>query len=268
MSGIPDGGVDINDLLYFPAYYEGGCQARAILVVLCLALAAGRRGPPEHSMARRTLVALLGLSCALLAGGCNIMGIGGVIAENYKRTSTHSIDPKCDQLKGKAFAVVISAGRAIDGEHPGVTDELLARITERLAAHAGASGVVPAADVQRYTYNHPGWQGMAFTELGKELGGVERLVFVELQEFRLIDPGNKYEWNGVATGIVGVAELDSITPDALSYEQIVSVKFPDKQGSSAEDMVANIVASTLIARFTDRASWLFYKHEEPYYPEY
>ncbi len=219
-------------------------------------------------MARRIVVALLGLSCALLAGGCNIVGIGGVIAENYKRTSTHAIDPKCEKIQGKTFAVVISAGRAIDAEHPGVTDEILRRITERLAGNAGASGVVPAADVQRYTYNHPGWQGMAFSELAKELGGVERLVFIELQEFRLIDAGNKYEWNGVATGIVGVAELDSVTPDALSYEQVVSVKFPDKQGTSADDISANVVASTLIARFTDRASWLFYKHEEPYYPEY
>ncbi len=53
---------------------------------------------------------------------------------------------------------------------------------------------------------------------------------VELQEFRLHDPGNQYLWNA-AIGTVGVIESDGLVPENYVFEKIVSVKFPDKQGT-------------------------------------
>jgi hypothetical protein len=97
---------------------------------------------------------------------------------------------------------------------------------------------------------------------------VDRLVYIELEEFRLSDPGNKYEWSGLATGRVMVIETDGLDPNQVVFEKLISVRFPSKQGFTPESIDAKAVASTLLAYFVDRASWLFYDHQEPYYPEY
>lgn len=199
-------------------------------------------------------------------GGCII----APIVENYKRTSTHEVKAQYTKLQDKTFAVIVSAGRGIETEVPGTSDTMLERISFRLAQpDVGASGVVPPLTVIKTLYDRPQWQAMTYQELAKDLlGGVDRLVFIELEEFRLTEPGNDYEWAGVAAGRVLVVESDGIDPNQIVFEKYVSVKFPDKAGLTPENIQGNAIASTLMMRFVDRASWLFYDHQEPYYPEY
>lgn len=204
---------------------------------------------------------------ALLGQGCII----APIVENYKRTSTHTIKAKYEKLRDKTFAVVISASRGIESEQPGVTDAMMERISLRLAqpeSKVEASGVTPPKIVAKTLYNRPAWQAMTYEEVAKLLGGVDRLIFIELEEFRLSDAGNRYEWAGAASGRVMVIEADGYDPNAVAFEELVRVRFPDKSGFTPDTLTAQAVASTLLSRFVDRASWLFYDHEEPYYPEY
>jgi len=211
-----------------------------------------------------SMLALVLLTLPL--GGCII----APIVENYKRTSTKTVEAQYTKLRDKTFAVVISAGRGIESEVPGISDALLEEISFRLSQPVvGAAGVVPPRTVVKTLYDRPQWQAMTYQEIAKDLlGGVDRLVFIELEEFRLTDPGNTYEWNGVAAGRVLVIESDGIDPNQIVFEKYVSVKFPDKAGLTPENIKAIAIASTLKNRFVDRASWLFYDHQEPYYPEY
>lgn len=206
------------------------------------------------------------MAIALTLPGCFI----APIVDSYKRTSTHEIKAEYTKLEDKTFAVIVSSGRGIESENPGVTDAILLRITQRLVLpEVGASGAIPPADVIQTLYNRPAWQSMNYEDIAKHLlDGVERLVVIEMDEFRLTEPGNKYEWSGVAAGRVMVVEIDGIDPNAVVYEKFVSVRFPDKQGYTPDILKSKDVASVLLARFVDRASWLFYNHQEPYYPEY
>jgi hypothetical protein len=106
------------------------------------------------------------------------------------------------------------------------------------------------------------------SELGKGLGNVERLVYVELNEYRLHDPGNPYEWDGVAAATISVLELDGATPDDFAFEKPITVKFPGKKGVDSSQLSSGAVTSALSLRLVDRLTWLFYDHQEPYYPEY
>lgn len=211
-----------------------------------------------------TLVAL-----AACLSGCAAAGVFGVMAENYKRTSTHEIKAQYTGLQDKSFAVVVASGRGIESETPGITDAMMERISMRLQQReVGASGFVQPIDVVKTLYNHPSWQSMTYAELTKLLGGMDRLVYIELEEFRLTEPGNTYEWAGVAAGRVMVIESDGLDPNRVVFEQLVNIQFPNKKGLTPESLSARDVASTLLAYFVDRASWLFYNHQEPYYPEY
>jgi len=191
-------------------------------------------------------------------GGCELLGF---LAVNYEENTPKKIEAQYDGLKGKTFAVYMTADRGIDANYPGLVPLMNTLINDRLAQEAGATGWIPSQDLLAEIYNHPRWAAMARSELAQKLG-VSRLVVVELQEFRLNDPGNQYLWDGRATGLVSVVEADSPTPDLYAFERQIDVKFPDKPGFGPQDFAGNVVSGSLRKRFVDRTCWLFYNHEE------
>lgn len=195
------------------------------------------------------------------------MIIGGM-AQSYNETASHKVEAEYLGLNEKSFAVVVAADRSIEADFPGLVAELSKRIDERLAQNANASGHVPHVDVLAYTYNNPGWSARTRADLGKALGNPQRIVFLDFTEFRLNDPGNAYLWDGVAAGSIGVHELDGPIPEDFAFERAIRVKFPDKIGQGPNEFNREQVTSVLLKRFVDRATWLFYEHEEKITPEY
>lgn len=108
---------------------------------------------------------------------------------------------------------------------------------------------------------------MSNAEIAKALG-VDRLVVVEVLEFRFHEPGNQYVWDGLASGTLGVYERGGPIPDEFAFRKQVNVAFPDKKGSTPQDIPEATVAERLQTRFVDRLVWPFYEHQEPYYPTY
>lgn len=220
----------------------------------------------------RNLFGGIGLACALAAlGGCAVSALIGGMAESYKKTSTHEVKPETNVLDGKTFAVLVTTDRSIEEVAPGLSATLVSRITQILADprnDAGTTGVVPPAMVIQYMYDHPGWRAKSMDDLAKELGGAQRLVFVEVSEFRTSEPGNKYLYDGVAAGSVAVVEADSDLADYYTFERTILVKYPDEQGHRTEEMPVAAVRTELMRRFVDRVVWPFITHQEPYYPKY
>lgn len=222
---------------------------------------------PRRPLGALALAAAVALCAALASGGCAVGALVGGMAENHKRNSTHAVAAEYEGLVGKSFAVVVAADRVIQSDYPDAVARLTIGVTERLTEYAGASGVVPADKLLTYLYEHPRWAAMRPSALAKELG-VERLVYIDLHEFRLHDPGNKYLWNGAAAGTVSVVEADSSVPDQFAFQRAIRVGFPDGTAYGPDDYPRTVVEAALASRFIDRASWLFYEHQEPYYPKY
>ncbi len=207
----------------------------------------------------------VGVLAALFAGLSIVSGCGafGALAASWERTGTSTIKPKHDALAQHSFAVLVSTSRAIEGDFPDLTRQVTLRVTQALAEHAGASGVVPPDDVLAFTAKNPGWPAKNSKELSAALAGVERLVFIEITEFRLHEPGNVYEWAGVAAGSVSVSHADSASPEIRAFDHAVRVGFPTKKGIGPDQISSPGVATELLRRFCERTAWLFYTHEEP-----
>lgn len=219
----------------------------------------------------RHLLALTGLCAVACAGGCNIVGIFGGMAEAYKQQSTHEVKAEYAGLEGKSFAVVVAADRGIQAEQPDLVRYLTTKMTDRLADNKNvprAGGFVPAEDVLTYTYQHPGWASKPMSELAKELGGVQRLVYIEIFEYRLREPGNQYEWDGAGGATVAVIETDSTVPEDYAFQKQITVTYPDKKGYGPADMTESAINTVLATRLIDRVTWLLYDHQEKYYPDY
>lgn len=218
----------------------------------------------------RGLFALLLGSLCLCGSGCNLLAFPGAMVEQYRRSSTKTVQPEYTGLKGKNWAVVILADRSIQAEHPQLVRYLTPKFCERLTEaqpKIAAAGMVPAERVLRYQYDHPSWVTMPYSALAKELQ-VNRLIVVEIIEYRLNEPGNQYLWSGLASGTVGVVEADTIVQDDFAFSKTIRVKFPDGESYGPGDMDRATVSTALAQRFLDRSTWLFYPHEEPYYPKY
>lgn len=213
----------------------------------------------------RTLATALAacLLCAPVAG-CRL---AGMMVESYKRTSTRAVEAEYEGLTGKSYAVVIAVDRVIQGEDPQLVPQLTTAITERLRAESGATGYIPGPVVLQYQYTNPGWEARTYGEIAEDFG-VDRLIYIDLYEFRLFETGNSYLWDGLLAGRVGVAETDGAFPDNFAFEREVAVQFPDAEGYSPGDFSEQQIRAVLMSRFVDRATWLFYEHQEPYYPDY
>lgn len=206
-------------------------------------------------------------ACAVLFGlpGCIIPAMIGGMAESYRRTGTTKVMAEYNDLQGHSFAVVVNADRAIQADEPGLLNRLTVRITDRVARNlVGIPGTayVPSDRLLNVLYNNPQWPALPPSELGEMLG-VERLVWIDLVEYRLTEAGNEYIWDGVAAGSVAVYDITSAIPDDPIFERNVQVTFPDSPGFVRNEIPEGAVTSELSNRFVTRASWLFYDHEEP-----
>ncbi len=209
------------------------------------------------------LCALAAAGTLLVAGsGCQIFGVAGVVAKAIDDATPKKVYAEYTGLQGKTFAVVVAASQMVQSEFPALVPELTARVTANLAENAGASGFVPAEQVVLFQKQNPRWPLMDREELGKALGGVDRVVFIELDEFRLREPGNRYLWDGQASGMIAVIEADGPLAGEYRYQRMIRVGFPDSSGFSQDDFGAGVVASALVSRFSRRAAWMFYDHEE------
>src|SRR5690606_12139475 len=149
--------------------------------------------------------------------GCAAGKLAGGMIESYRQNSTRTIEPEYTGLHGKSFAVVVAAHRSVRTEFPNIVTDLTVRITERLREHGGASGYIPAQRILAYQYDNPRWVAMHPAELRKALDNVDRLIYIDLQEFTLTERGNPYLWAGVASGLVGVLEAESSLPEEYAF---------------------------------------------------
>lgn len=213
------------------------------------------------------LVGMAGIAIAF--NGCSIGKLIGGMAESHRRTTTRTVAAEYTGLEGKSFAVVVYADRVLQGNQPQLVPRLTNVVTAQLAQpeRTGVTGFVPMPPLLEFQLSRPDWITWTYQQLAEEFG-VDRLVVIEVVEYRLNDPGNSYLWNGIASGTVGVAETDGSFPNELTFRKDIRVRFPDQDGLGPNEFSNRQVRSMLERRFVDRVSWLFYEHQEPYYPEY
>ncbi len=214
----------------------------------------------------RSLAIIVLLLVPVLGGGCNIFGFFGAIEAERRRTGTIQVEGVYDGLEGQTVAVVVDASREIYMTSPQVVGAILTEVIARLEANAKVKSVVPATEIQRVLYDEPSLLDRTYDEVAKRLG-VDRLIVIQLDEFRLAELGNQYVWSGQAAGNLLVVEADSYIEDDVRLEQYVNVTYPDKPNTTVDELPADAVALELLRRFANRSSWFFYTHRERY-PEY
>jgi hypothetical protein len=186
------------------------------------------------------------------------------MVQSYKLNSKREVPAEYDGLRGKRVAVVINADASILYERPEASAELLRRVTKRLVDDGLIREYVDPSMIEARLFATPGWSGMNKADLAKLLQGAERIVWIELQEYRLRDKGNPYVLAGLASGYVSIFETDTPAADSPALTRSIKVFWPDMEGEGAGSVTEPFVNNVLMYRLTNRVTWPITTAEQPY----
>jgi hypothetical protein len=110
------------------------------------------------------------------------------------------------------------------------------------------------------------WEALPYGELATRLG-VERVVHIDIYEYRLHPPGNRWLWEGVCLATISIIEAESADPDLFVETFTVQTTFPNVPGLSRDEATPGQIETGLIADFVKKTAWLFHTHIEPKYPD-
>jgi hypothetical protein len=218
-------------------------------------------------MLGRVLIAVAVAAASTLLTGCEIARLGGAMAQANEDQKLVEVLPKYDGLPGHTVAVIVDADMSTLYEYP----YLVAKLTNEVSAQISkfvpeCKGVQPPSAVINWQYRTPQWSALPFGELADQLN-VDRVVHIDVLEYRLNPPGNRWLWEGVCVARVGIIERGGIDPDTFVQTFDINAKFPSITGVGRESASETAIQTGLLYSFVQKTGWLFYKHEEPKHPD-
>ncbi len=205
------------------------------------------------------------VSAALGASQAGVIGAAGA-AQNFEYQKLKEVLPRYDGLSHHSVAVVVDAPLDLQYTEPELVDHVAGGLMTRLGEHVPDIKLMHPIKVRAWQYNTPQWNALAFSEMADELG-VDRVVLIDIQEFRLHPRGNRWLWEGVCRAAVGVIERDGYDADSFADGWEVTARFPDIDGLDRDAASEFEVQTGLLSEFVKQTSWLFYTHLEPKHPD-
>lgn len=217
-----------------------------------------RRCLTSH-IAHRTLQIALLVSLAAL-GGCEAAGfvaeaVAGGEAPPIKVTAEYK------GLEGKSVAVVVNADLPMLYQFPQVQLEVGTAVGRAIAGNVPGVSVVDPKQVVEFQTRNIYWNTVPYGQLMKKLG-VQRLVFVEMVEYRTHEPGNQAMYRGVAAARIDVAEADGKNPDNVAYSTVANVAYPPNEPEGIPDAHELTIRKGMLDLFARAVAGRFYDHEE------
>ncbi len=200
-----------------------------------------------------TAFSLTGL-CASI--GCEAIGY---VAQAVDSETEVEFTAKYEGLNNKRIAVLVNAPLSAQYEHPTAVPRLCEYISAGLRDSCEGAKILPPSYAVAYQANNINWYTMEIPELAKVLG-VDRLVVIDLVEYRLQAPGNSYLWDGVIIADVSVFEADGLDPMTPSFSERVKARYPSVDGVRREDAPQATVEQGLQIKYAQEATKLFYTY--------
>ncbi len=216
-------------------------------------------------MNRFILLSFLLLPCLCLAS-CNIIGFGGAMAQAHEDQMLIEKPAEYD-LSGQTVAVVIEADLVMHYEHPGMANIIAEAVAARIATNVENVKVLSPTDVAHWQYTTSQWTAMSSSEIANALK-VDRVVYIQIQNYRLTPPGNQWLWEGRIDALIGVIEKNSYEQDGFDQTYEINSIFPRRPSVlTHEEATKADIERGLLSEFIKETSWLFYLHEEPKNPD-
>lgn len=228
------------------------------------------RRPRNRSLAGRLgrllLAGSLAAPACLAVGGCAIFHLAGAMGQAYEDQKLIEVDAEYHGLENQRVAVVVDAGLDVLYEHPDLVQTIANGMSTRILANVPGAEVVDPSAILRWQWRTPQWNAMPYGEIADQLNA-DRVVFVDLHEYRLNPPGNRYLWEGLCAATVGVIERDGFDADTFVQQWDIRASFPDERGLDRSTVPEQTIVYGLRLDFMQRATRIFHLHVRPKNPD-
>lgn len=216
---------------------------------------------------RKTRLAMIGaLGGVLTLPGCMIGELLGGMAQNAEYQKLIQVLPEYEGLEDKTVAVIVNTDLSTLFEYPHVARQIAAGISLSIQRGIPTARVMHPDLVIAWQFNTTQWSAMPYGDLAASLQ-VDRIVYVDMYEYRIHPPGNSWLYEGVCAATIGVIERDNFDPDTFAHAMNTTTTFPDIKSLTRDEATPERVQLGLLTRFIQDTSRLFYEHIRPKYPD-
>ncbi|MEM9414430.1 MAG: hypothetical protein AAGA29_02990 [Planctomycetota bacterium] len=164
-------------------------------------------------------------------------------------------------LNDQSVAVIVAMSDQTEYRYPDARQQIAREITRRIAISVPGIDVVNPDVLIQWQAENPYWTARPPSMVIEALN-VDRVVMVEIGEYRMTDPGDTNIKRGVISGNVNVIEADAADPDNFGFTQSVRLSFPDEFRTRVGLPAASVddIRTITVSRFTEDVAGLFYDH--------
>lgn len=207
---------------------------------------------------RRTPLTLALLALVLVVGGCFPAGyIAQGVAKGPKKVQ---VKARYLDLQNKKVAVMVAADEYTLFEFPQAQLAVARAVSSKIASGVPGVTLMAPQEVLDYQEKNPYWNASRYSELIQKLG-VDRIVLIDLIEYRTHEPGNAHVWQGLISGEVGVIEADADDPDDFAFKTVVAAQYPENSTIGLLNSDDATVQLGMLQTFARDAAGLFFDHE-------
>jgi len=214
----------------------------------------------------RHLTWILSSAAVCMLTGCPIAHLAGALGQNLEYQKRIEVLPQYDGLSGKTVGVIVDADMATLYEFPDLVTKITSGVTLRIARDVPDVQLISPDAVIGWQWRTPQWNALPYGEMAHSLN-VDRVVLIDLYEYRLHPPGNRWLWEGACAANVSIIERDGFDPDVFADTFNVVSNFPTIKGVDRSAAAPAQIETGLLADFIKRTAWLFHTHLEPKYPD-
>jgi hypothetical protein len=165
-------------------------------------------------------------------------------------------------LQNKTTAVLVTMDDHMLLEFRDADLRLDQAISQKIKSNVPGSVVLAPLQMIKFQRAHPRLAAIPYGQLLKELKA-DRLLLVDVFEYRTHDPGNPHQWQGVCSAGISVAAADAPDPDDLVFSTQVHVEYPKDAEIGMINSDSASIEAALQTGFSMQVSWLFHDHKEP-----
>lgn len=207
-----------------------------------------------------TVPAVFILALASLAvSGCNVVGyVSHVVAGD--RTVTYKAE--YPGLQNKSVAVVVALSEVAAHRQPELALQVSRAISAKLAQNVPGIQITNPQQVIEFQKQNPTF---LVTPVGDILARlkVQRVVYVDVSDFNLHEPGNAHEWRGLIEANVTVAADDAPSVNDPVYSRAVRGEYPEGGHTGLLESDARTIQLGVLETFSRNTAQLFHDYEGP-----
>ncbi len=206
-------------------------------------------------------VGFLLVMTSLWSVGCQ--ELGWVIQSVFDNEQKVMVKAAYPGLQDRKVAVLVSADDVVAMRYPQAPDEIGRGVSRAVTAELPGTHLLTPDQIDTFTDTHKSWVSMPRSDVAKQLD-VQRVVTIDLHEYRTREAGNAHIWLGVVKATIDVYEADGSEPDASIYRSIIEIVHPENQsvGAGVLNSDDRTIELGMVKQFSTMAAHLFADHVE------